>query len=332
MIKIREYLNKIKEFIIKYRLYFLIMGVVLSLSLPLFLSNYWLGILCRVLFYATLAGSLNVITGYSGQMNIGHAGFVSIGAYVGAIIGTRLGWHFIVQLILGGICAGIVAWGLSKPILRLRGTYMAIITMGFCETVRIIALNWTSITGGTLGLKNIPVPVFFGLKINSPKYYYYIFIILLAVFLFFTRRILDSRVGRAWISIREDETASKSLGVKLAHYRSINMVYGAVWAGILGAAIGPYYRYISPDMFNMDMSFNIQAMVILGGQGTLIGPVFGAIIITLITELFRFAAEWRMIFYAVLIIVMMWIRPQGIIGASNSVISGKSIKKKGSGK
>ncbi len=102
-----------------------------------------------------------------------------------------------------------------------------------------------------------------------------------------------------------------------------------LWAGIIGAAIGPYYRYISPDMFNMDMSFNIQAMVYLGGQGTLIGPVFGATIITLITELFRFAAEWRMVFYAALIIVMMWVRPQGIIGTSNSVISGRTIRKRG---
>ena len=323
----KEKFKVVQAFIQKNAKWFLIGALVVAIVLPRLLSNYLMGVVCRILLYATLAGSLNVINGYSGQMNIGHAGFVSIGAYVGAILGITFKLPFVLQMVAGGICAGVAAWGLSKPILRLRGVYMAIITMGFCEIVRIIALNWTSVTGGPLGIKNIPCPVFFGTKINSPKTYYYIFLIILVIFLFFTNRILKSRVGRAWISIREDETASKSLGVKLAHYRSINMVYGAFWAGVCGAAIGPYYRYISSDMFNMDMSFNIHAMVILGGQGTLIGPMFGALIITLITELFRFAAEWRMVFYAALIIIMMWVRPQGIIGATNSVMSGRTIKK-----
>lgn len=296
--------------------------------LPLFSGSYVLGILCRILLYGTLAGSLNVVNGYSGQFNIGHAGFVCIGAYAGALCGTRLGWPFVVQLLAGGALSAVMAFLLSKPILRLKGIYLAIITMGFCEITRIVTLNWTSVTGGPLGIKNIPAPEFFGLKFNSPKLYYYIFLLLLIVFTFLTNRLLKSRVGRAWMSIREDEVAAKSLGVKIGHYRSVNLMYGAMWAGVCGAAMGPYYRYIASDMFSMDMSFNILSMVILGGQGTLVGPIVGASIINTVTEVFRFASEYRMVLYALIIIAMMWLRPQGLIGVSDSMLSGRTITKK----
>ncbi len=310
---------------------YLVLGLLAlaAVVLPLFLSSSLLGIVCRILFYATLAGSLNIINGYSGQMNIGHAGFVCIGAYTGALCATRLGLPFPVQLLAGGILAAATAWVLSKPMQRLKGIYLAIITMGFCEIMRIICLNWTSVTGGPLGIKNIPAPSMFGIKFGSPRQYYYIFLVLLAIFIFLTSRVLNSRVGRAWVSIREDDTAAKSLGVRIGHYRSINLMYGAFFAGICGAAMGPYYRYIASDMFSMDMSFNILSMVILGGQGTLIGPIVGSAIITAITESLRFAADYRMVVYAVIIILMMWVRPQGLIGASDSMLSGKTITRRG---
>ena len=130
------------------------------------------------------------------------------------------------------------------------------------------------------------------------------------------------------MSIREDDLAARSLGVKVGRYRSINLMYAAFFAGVCGATMGPYYRYIAPDMFTMDLSFNILSMVILGGQGTLIGPIVGAAIINTVTEVFRFAAEYRMVMYATLIIAMMWVRPQGLIGASNSMLSGRTITKK----
>lgn len=319
-----------KNAILKYR--YVLLGVLAAVLavLPLLLSSSVLGILCRILLYAILAGSLNVINGYSGQMNIGHAGFVCIGAYTGALCATRLGLPFPVQLLAGGILAAAMAWVLSKPMQRLKGIYLAIITMGFCEIMRIICLNWTPVTGGPLGIKNIPAPVLFGIKFTSPKQYYYIFLVLLAIFVFLTNRVLKSRIGRAWMSIREDAVAARSLGVRIGHYRSINLMYGAFFAGVCGAAMGPYYRYIASDMFSMDMSFNILSMVILGGQGTLIGPIVGSAIITTITEALRFAADYRMVVYAVIIIAMMWVRPQGLIGVSDSMLSGKTITKKGS--
>jgi len=319
-----------KKYVEKYKYPLYGVAALIFAALPLFLSSSILGILCRILLYAVLAGSLNVINGYSGQMNIGHAGFVCIGAYTGALCATKLGMPFPVQLLFGGALAAVTAWVLSKPMQRLKGIYLAIITMGFCEIMRIICLNWTNVTGGPLGIKNIPAPVLFGIKFSSPKQYYYIFLVLLILFVFLTDRVLKSRIGRAWMSIREDDMAAKSLGVRIGHYRSINLMYGAFFAGVCGAAMGPYYRYIASDMFSMDMSFNILSMVILGGQGTLIGPIVGSAIITTITEALRFAADYRMVVYAVMIIAMMWIRPQGLIGVSDSMLSGKTITKKGS--
>lgn len=320
-------MTSLKDLVKENKKILLMIAMVASLLVPLFASSYMLGILCRILLYSTMAGSLNVINGYSGQFNIGHAGFVCIGAYAGALCSVNYNFPFILQLIVGGILAAIMALLLSKPILRLRGIYLAIVTMGFCEITRIVALNWTKVTGGPLGVKNIPAPKLFGIIFNSPKLYYYILIFLLLIFIFLTNRIINSRVGRAWMSIREDEVAAKSLGVRIAYYRSINLMYGAMWAGVCGAAMGPYYRYIAPDMFSMDMSFDILSMVILGGQGTLAGPIIGAAIINIVVEAFRFAAAYRMVIYAVLIISMMWLRPQGLVGVSDSVLSGQTIKR-----
>lgn len=307
--------------------------LIISLLLPNIINNnYILGIVCRILMYSVLAGSLNVINGYSGQFNIGHAGFFCIGAYTEAILATQFKINFWMVLPLSGIMAAFIGFLISLPTLRLRGIYLAIVTLGFSEIIRIIALNWSSLTGGPMGIKGIPSPILGPIKISGPSKYYYIFLGIALAFLFVTNRLLKSRVGRAWISIREDETAAKSLGVETSFYKSINFMYGAFWAGVVGGAYAPYYKYIASDMFTLDEGFNILSMVIIGGQGTLIGPLVGATIANVIAEVFRFASEYRMVIYAILILVMMWIRPQGLVGASNSILSGGKKKRGGVGK
>ncbi|MCR3923024.1 MAG: branched-chain amino acid ABC transporter permease, partial [Firmicutes bacterium] len=304
-------------------------AVLLSYALPQFInSNYIMGIIVRILFYMILAGSLNIINGYSGQFNIGHAGFVCIGSYTEAILATRFGLSFWLLLPLAGIVTAMVGYVVALPTLRLKGIYLAIVTLGFSEIVRLMAQNWTSFTGGPMGIKSIPSPEFFGAKISSPMLYYYIALVLVQLSLFTSFRVIQSRVGRAWISIREDEAAAASLGVNTKIYKSINFMYGAFWAGIAGAAMAPYYRYIAADMFTLDEGFNILSMVIIGGQGTLVGPLLGAALVNIITEVFRFAASYRMVVYAILIIVMMWVRPQGILGVSNSILAGNKKNKK----
>ena len=177
-------------------------------------------------------------------------------------------------------------------------------------------------------MKQIPYPVLFGLDMFKPKYYYYIFLFLGILFLFITGRVLKSRVGRAWLSIREDQIAAKSLGVEVSFYKSLNFMYGAFWAGVIGAAYAPFVNYIESSQFTTDTGFNVLAMVVIGGQGTLLGPILGSAIVTILTEALRFMQNWRYVIYALIIIFMMWWRPQGLAGASNSVLAGGEIKVK----
>lgn len=285
-------------------------------------------IMVRVLLFGTLAGALNMINGYSGQTCIGFAGFYAIGAFTTAIVTTRFELPYLLVMALSGIGAMLVGAVVALPTLRLRGIYLSFVTIGASELIRIIAYNWTSLTGGAFGIKNIPAPSIFGFEIDKPIKYYYFCLVVGLIFLFVSSRVLKSRIGRAWVSIREDQLASKSLGIVTAKYKVINFCYGAFWAGICGAMYAPYLRYIDSSQFSMDTSFNILSMVIIGGQATLAGPVIGAALITFLTEALRFLDQWRYVLYAVIMIAMMWFRPQGLAGASDNILAGGRKKKK----
>lgn len=280
-------------------------------------SKVVINVLTLVLLYIILVSSLNVVNGYSGQFNVGQAGFYCIGAYTAAILSTRFGWSFWVLLPVSGIISALFSLVLSIPTAKLKGMYFTIVTLGFSEIVRQLCLNWTSLTRGPRGISGISTPDFFGLSIPRNTFFYYLLIVLVAVMLFCTNRILRSRIGRAWRSIREDEAAAASLGVQVAYYKKVNLAYSAFWAGVAGCVYAFFQRFVSPDTFTLDESFNILAMNIIGGQGTLLGPIVGAVMINLITELFRSALQYRMLLYSVLIIAMMWLRPQGLVGAVN---------------
>ena len=313
----------------KHRIWFNLGAIAVLALIPLVVrQSYYMGILCRILLYATLAGSLNAINGYSGQTCIGHAGFFCIGAYCEAILATRLGLSFWMVLPIAGIVTAIFGGVVALPTLKMKGIYLSIVTLGFSEIVRLVALNWEGLTGGPMGIKGIPVPTIFGLQFSGSKTYYYIFLAVAVLFVFITGRVIRSRVGRAWTAIREDELAAKSLGVQTRFYKATNFMNGAFWAGIAGAAYAPYVRFIDSTMFSLDEGFNILSMVIIGGQGTLVGPVVGSVIVNLLTELLRPVGQWRMVAYGLLIILMMWWRPQGLVGASDSILAGNTGKKR----
>lgn len=328
-----EIVKKLKEFYKKNTLLINIGLIIIFLAIPqIFRSGYAMGVMCRILLYSILAGSLNVINGYSGQFNLGHAGFFAAGAYFEAIMSTKLGLDFWILLPLSGLFAALVGLLVSLPTFRMKGIYLSIVTLGASEIIRLIALNWEPVTGGPFGIKSIPVPMFFGIKVSNSLKYYYIFLFIAIVFLFVTNRVLKSRLGRAWMSIREDELAAKSLGVATNKYKALNFCYGAFWAGVAGAAFAPYFKYIGSEMFALDEGFNILSMVIIGGQGTLLGPVLGSFVVNFLTEVLRPIAEYRLVAYALLIILMMWLRPQGLVGESNSILAGGKIKKAAAGK
>ena len=323
-----EIIEKCKAVTKKHKLACLLVLLVLLLFVPVFFpKSYVMGILCRILMYATLAGSLNAINGYSGQTCIGHAGFFCIGTYCEAILATRLGLDFWILLPVAGLVTAVIGLLIALPTLKMKGMYLSIVTLGFSEIVRLIALNWEWLTGGPMGIKGIPVPALFGFEIKNSKTYYYIFLAIAVLFVFVTSRVIQSRLGRAWMSIREDQLAAKSLGVETSKYKALNFMYGAFWAGVVGAAYAPYVRFIDSTFFSLDEGFNILSMVIIGGQGTLVGPIFGSVIVNFLTEILRPVGQWRMIAYAILIIVMMWWRPQGLVGASDSILAGGKISK-----
>ena len=312
----------------KYRIFlYILLGIVLLILPVLFPKNYIMGVLCRILMYSTLAGALNSINGYSGQTCLGIAGFFCIGAYTEAVLATKLHLSFWLLLPVSGIVTALIGLLIALPTLKMRGIYLSIVTLGFSEIVRLIALNWTGVTGGALGIKGIPAPELFGYSIKNAKSYYYIFLVIAALFLFVTNRVVHSRVGRAWMSIREDQLASRSLGVETPKYKAMNFMYGAFWAGVVGATYAPYVKFIDSTYFTLDEGWNVLSMVIIGGQGTLLGPILGAGIVNFITEILRPIGEWRLVAFAILIIVMLWLRPQGLAGASDSILSGKKISR-----
>ena len=322
-------ITRSKEFYQKHRIPVLLALLVILAVFPLvFTKSYILGVMCRILLYATLAGSLNVINGYSGQTCIGHAGFFCIGTYCEAILATKMGVSFWLLLPIAGIVTALIGLLVAMPTLKMSGIYLSIVTLGFSEIVRLLALNWTGLTGGPMGIKGIPVPQFFGIALKNSRTYYYVFLAIAVLFVFITNRVVKSRMGRAWMSIREDQLAAKSLGVETSQYKALNFMYGAFWAGVAGAAYAPYVRFIDSTFFTLDEGFNILSMVIIGGQGTLVGPVVGSVIVNFLTEWLRPIGQWRMVAYAVLIIVMMWWRPQGLVGASDSILAGNKLAKK----
>lgn len=324
-------MEKLKNFYYKRKTLLMLAVLAFSIILP-FLINKGsvMSIIVKILFYIILASSLNIINGYSGQFNIGHAGFVLIGAYTLSIL-ANFGWPIWVLYIVAGITTSIIGLLIALPTLRLRGIYLALVTLGFSEILRLVALNWTGLTGGPMGIKGIPAPWLFGLRATSPHNYYFIVLFFVILCLFTSYRVINSKVGRAWMSIREDDHAAMSLGVNIRKYKAINFMFGSFWAGVGGALMAPFYTFIDSSMFSLDEGFNILSMVIIGGQGTLVGPVVGSVVVNLTTEVFRFANEARLLIYAIMIIGMMWMRPQGLAGTSRSVIANRSIGSSKSG-
>lgn len=306
----------------KKRKWLLLIPVIVLIFLPQLLTKSMMTIVCSMMGYFIIAGALNIINGYSGQMCFGIAGFYCVGAYTMAIMMNTFHISYWIALIPAGIVTALMGALIALPTLKLRGMFMAMITIGFSEVMRLIALNWTSVTGGTMGIKGLMAPKFFGIKTSGASRYYYIYLAVVLLFLFCTNRVIKSRVGRAWMSIREDDMAAKSLGVNVNKYKITNFMYGAFWAGIAGALLAPYKTYIDSTFFTLDEGFNILSMVIIGGQGTLAGPFVGVVAYQTLIEGLRFAGVWRYIACAVLIIAMMWIRPQGLVGASDSILSG----------
>lgn len=312
------------------KILFLILMLLLIALPQVIRSQYFITILIRIGIYICLALGLNLLTGYTGLVSLGHAGFVAIGAYTSSLVMTRFGINFFIAMICGTVLAGIIGVLLALPTLRVSGTYLSIITLGFGEIVKMISMNWASVTGGTLGVKNIPRPSIFGFSLTVANTgLYYLVLITVLVIAWFCSLVIRSKTGRAFQSIRGDELASTMMGIDVFRYKTLAFVLSAVICGIGGSIYASLIGYIDPNTFNFDVSTLILSVVILGGMGTIRGMFVGALILIAFPEISRFLMEYRFVLYGVILVFMMRFRPQGILGYRSSLpyFLSKNVKK-----
>lgn len=298
---------------------YILLGMLFILStFPILgMNTYYLRIIIMVFIYTILALGLNIITGYTGQLSLGNASFFAIGAYVSAIL-VKSGSPFIVGLLVAGVIAGIFGLLLGLPTLRLSGTYLAITTLGFGEIIRMILLNWDSVTNGPLGISRIPRPNFFGITLSLGNGgIYYLVLIITVLVLIANYTIINSKIGRSFIAIKEDELAAIFMGIDTFKVKRVAFILSSFLSGIAGSLYAHMLGYIDPQTFTFDTSIMIVSIVILGGMGTLKGPIIGAAILVIFPEVLRFLSEYRFLVYGVVLVLMMRFRPQGIFGGQS---------------
>lgn len=277
-------------------LYFILIFGIIVLVFPIFVNDiYYIHILFMCIIYATLASSLNISVGMTGLSNFAQAAFFGIGAYTAAILNTRFGFPFYLNLFAGGLIATCFGILLGLPTLRLKGVFLALVTEGFGQIMRIIEINWVSVTNGPMGIANIQGAGIGDFTFTKTAYIYCGFLLLLLC-TYISKCIIRSKIGRAFFSIKYDETVARSFGVNVTFYKICAYILSSALAGMAGAIFAHYVSFISPDSFTSTDSINILCMVILGGAGTLVGPLLGSIILTVVPEIFRFANLYRDIF------------------------------------
>ena len=308
----------IMQFYAKYEAVIALVFLAVAIAIPAIVNKrYITNIMIDCMRYTVLALSLNLLAGYMGMTSLGHAAFYGIGAYTAAIMATRLNTPFLVNFLCAFIIAGAFGFVVGLPTLRIKGRYLPIITMGFCEIIRLVELNWMSFTRGAMGIGNIPTFYLFGLKLNAPMQRYAIILILAILTVFIVSSIVNSRTGRAIMTIRDDETAASFMGINVFRYKVMIFTISAALAGVAGAFYSHNTKFIDSTLFTFDESITILCMIILGGMGSIPGSVIGAIVFSLLPELLRDSAQYRQIIYGFIIVIMVIVRPKGILGGYN---------------
>lgn len=298
--------NRRKTYLITSVLVVLFFVLIQTLISAKVINRYWQNILILICINMIMATSLNLTVGVLGQINLGHAGFMAIGAYSAGLFlksGLVTGFAgFVLSLIIGGLVAAVFGILIGLPVLRLTGDYLAIVTLAFGEIIRVLIENFEFI-GGAQGLAGIPTVKNFG------NYYFIAVFVITMIFTY-----ASSRHGRAVLSIRDNELAAEACGINITKYKTLAFTLSAVFAGIAGALYAQSIGVLAANIFNYNKSFDYLVMVVLGGMGSMTGAVFSSIGLTILPEILKPLAEWRMVIYAVILIAVMIYRPQGLLG------------------
>jgi branched-chain amino acid transport system permease protein len=291
-------------------------GALALLTAPAWLASpYHLHVLIMAGIFAILASSLNLLLGYTGQLSLGHAAFFGIGAYASALLTLKSGWSFWLALPCAGIAAGLAGWAIGRLALKLRGAYFVLVTISFAGVVSLVSINWMDLTNGPLGLPGVPAPELGPWSFRTKRAFYYLVLAAAGLAYLVCRRLVRSRIGRAFVALRENEALAESVGIDGTRYLVLAAVVSAALAGVAGSLYAHYTRFVSPEVFLFSYTVTMVIMVVAGGQGTLMGPIVGALLFTALPEALREALswQWQMLAYGVVLIVLVFFLPRGIL-------------------
>jgi branched-chain amino acid transport system permease protein len=294
------------------------LGVValLALTAPFWLASpYWLHVLIMAGIFAVLALSLNLLLGYTGQLSLGHAAFFGIGAYASALVTLKLERTAWEGLAAAAVLAGVSGWGIGRLALKLRGAYFVLVTISFAGVISLVSVNWMELTNGPLGLPGVPAPELGPWSFRTKRAYYYLVLAAVALSYLVCRRLVDSRIGRALLALRENEALAESVGIDVTRYLVLAAVVSAAMAGLAGGLYAHYVRFVSPEVFLFTYTVTMVIMVVAGGKGTLAGPIVGALLFTALPEALREATswQWQMLAYGVILVLLVFFLPRGIV-------------------
>ena len=283
--------------------------------LPLLpLSSYVIQVLINAWLFAMLALSLTLVAGTTGQVSLGHAALLAIGAYTSALLSLNLSVPVGVAIICGGLMSAALGTLLISPSFRLRGHYVSIATLAIGEIVSLVILNWEPVTHGPIGISGIPPLSLFGYELVSPAAVYWFSFAIMVLLALLQVRLLGSHLGRSFRAIRDDDVAARAYGLGLNRYKALAFIYGGFAAGVSGGIAAHLYSYINHETFNTQQSILALTIVILGGLGNVAGAIVGSVALVGLPEVFRIAAEYRILIYGVALLLLVRFRPQGLLG------------------
>jgi branched-chain amino acid transport system permease protein len=321
----------------KYRSHMVAFLLLAVSVIPFVSSPYVVNVMVVALIYVALGLGLNVVVGVSGLLNLGYVAFYAMGAYTYALLNQYLGWGFWVCLPLGALTATLMGLLLGLPVIRLSGDYLAIVTLSFGEITRLVLTN-LNITHGPRGIGNIDPPGFFGIDLNGSVktflvqrlnvhpdmnvnkiYIYFIILAIVVLTIICVFRLENSRLGRAWLAMREDEIACQAMGINRTRAKLTAFALGSTWAGLAGVVFASHITFINPASFSFLESIMILSIVVLGGMGSIPGVILGAVVLIILPEQLRFFSQYRMLLFGALMVLMMVFRPGGLIQSTREV-------------
>ncbi|WP_430397512.1 branched-chain amino acid ABC transporter permease [Ferrovibrio sp.] len=298
--------------------YIAIAATILILALlPAIGANpYTLHIYSLIGIYAIVAMGLNLVFGYAGQISLGHAAYFAVGAYVSALTTIDLGLPFWIGLLFAGIAAFILGYIVGTPSLKLEGSYLGMATIGFGEIVKMTLVNWEVVTRGPTGISRIPHPAVFGYSFNTPTAKYYLVLAIGALAFLVYWNLIRSHFGSRFIAVRDSPKATAAMGIDLQRTKVLAFAISTTFAGIGGSLYAHLNRYIAPDAFGLGESINLLIMTVIGGMGTLTGPLVGAVIVVYLRETLTMLKDYNMLIYGLLLMILMIFVPRGLVGTA----------------